>query len=87
MEPSGGDVVAPEDVELVIVPGVAFDRRGGRVGYGRGFYDRFLDRTRPGVPAIAIGFAIQVVDAVPSGGMDRRVDAVVTEDEVIRCRT
>jgi len=87
MEPSGRDVVDPEDLDAVLVPGVAFDRRGARVGYGGGFYDRFLARTRPGVPAIAIGFALQVVEAVPEGRTDRRVDAIVTEDEVIRCRT
>ncbi len=85
MEPSGDGVVEPEAIDLVVVPGVAFDRRGGRVGYGGGFYDRFLSRTRPDAAAIAIGFALQVVDAVPQGRMDRRVDAVVTEDEVIRC--
>jgi 5-formyltetrahydrofolate cyclo-ligase len=86
MEPSGRDAVAPEEVDVVVVPGVAFDRAGGRVGYGGGFYDRFLARTRPQVPAIAIGFGVQVVEEVPGGGGDRRVDAIVTEDEVIRCR-
>jgi 5-formyltetrahydrofolate cyclo-ligase len=86
MEPAGEDVVEPPAIDLVIVPGVAFDRRCARVGYGGGFYDRYLDRTRADAPAIAVAFALQLVDAVPQGGMDRRVDAIVTEDEVIRCR-
>jgi 5-formyltetrahydrofolate cyclo-ligase len=86
MEPLGADVVPPEDVDVVLVPGVAFDRRGARVGYGGGFYDRFLPRRRPGVPAIAIAFSVQLVDEVPEGGMDRRVDAIVTENELITCR-
>jgi 5-formyltetrahydrofolate cyclo-ligase len=86
MEPSEGAAVEPEDVDAVIAPGVAFDRMGGRVGYGGGFYDRFLPRMRPGVPAIAIAFELQLVDEVPGGGFDRRVDVLVTEDEVIRCR-
>ncbi len=47
-------------------------------------YDRLLSRLRPGVPAVAIAFEMQVVDRVPSGGTDRRVEAIVTEDEVIR---
>jgi 5-formyltetrahydrofolate cyclo-ligase len=85
MEPSAGTLVDPLDVDVVIAPGVAFDRRGGRVGYGGGFYDRFLARTRPGVPAIAIAFGLQVVSEVPEGRADRRVVAIVTEDEVIRC--
>jgi 5-formyltetrahydrofolate cyclo-ligase len=84
-EPVGSDLVEPREVDLVIVPGVAFDRGGRRVGYGGGFYDRFLGRTRPGVPAVAVAFALQVVDEVPAGAFDRRVDAIVTEDEVIRC--
>jgi 5-formyltetrahydrofolate cyclo-ligase len=85
MEPAGAEVAEAGEIDVVIAPGVAFDRRGGRVGYGGGFYDRFLAELRPGVPVIAIAFGIQVVDEVPEGGMDRRVDAIVTEDEVIRC--
>ena len=86
MEPAGGTVLDPSELDLVIVPGVAFDRSGDRVGYGAGYYDRFLSRTRPGVPAVAIGFAVQIVPVVPAGRTDRRVDAIVSEAEVIRCR-
>lgn len=87
MEPVGRRVLDPTELDLVIVPGVAFDRSGNRVGYGAGYYDRFLRRTRPGVPAVAIAFAAQLVHEVPTGGTDRRVDAIVTEAEVIRRRT
>jgi 5-formyltetrahydrofolate cyclo-ligase len=85
MEPAEGDLVPAEDVDVVIVPGVAFDRRGGRVGYGGGFYDRFFSRAQA-APAVAVAFAVQLVDAVPQGRSDARVDAIVTEDEVIRPR-
>ena len=84
-EPVGGRVLEPKELDLVIVPGVAFDRSCNRVGYGAGYYDRFLLRTRPRVPAVAVAFAIQMVPGVPAGGTDRRVDAIVTEVEVIRC--
>jgi 5-formyltetrahydrofolate cyclo-ligase len=85
MEPTGSTVVEPEDVDLVITPGVAFDREGRRIGYGGGFYDRFLPRTRPGTPAVAVGFSLQVLDEpLPAASFDRRVDAIVTQDEVIR---
>jgi 5-formyltetrahydrofolate cyclo-ligase len=86
LEPAGGRVLDPAELDLVIVPGVAFDRSGDRVGYGAGYYDRFLRRTRPEVPSVAIAFAIQVVPEVPAGRTDRRVDAIVTEAEVVRCR-
>jgi 5-formyltetrahydrofolate cyclo-ligase len=56
------------------------------VGYGGGYYDRLLGKRRDGVAAIAIAFALQIVDRVPSGAIDRPVDGVVTEFEVIRCR-
>lgn len=85
-EPAGENVLDPAELDLVIVPGVAFDRSGNRVGYGAGYYDRFLRRVRTGVPAVAIAFALQVVPEVPAGRTDRPVDAIVTEAEVIRCR-
>ena len=88
MEPTGTTLAPPEEVDVVITPGVAFDRDGRRVGYGGGFYDRFLPRTRRGVAAIAIGFAVQIVaEALPAASFDRPVDAIVTETEVIRPRT
>jgi 5-formyltetrahydrofolate cyclo-ligase len=85
MEPAGVELVPAEAVDVVIVPGVAFDRRGGRVGYGGGFYDRLFARA-PAVPAIAVAFGVQLVDDVPQGRSDSRVDVIVTEDEVIRPR-
>ncbi|MGH2671506.1 MAG: 5-formyltetrahydrofolate cyclo-ligase [Actinomycetota bacterium] len=85
MEPVGAEFVPAVDVDVVIVPGVAFDRRGGRVGYGGGFYDRLLSRA-PSAPAVAVAFDVQLVDAVPQGQSDSRVDVIVTEDEVIRPR-
>jgi 5-formyltetrahydrofolate cyclo-ligase len=86
MEPAEGRTLDVAEIDLVVVPGVAFDRSCGRVGYGRGYYDRFLGKRRLGVAAIAIAFALQIVDRVPSGAIDRRIDGVVTELEVIRCR-
>ena len=80
LEPAGGDPVRPEEIDVVIVPGLAFDRRGHRVGYGGGFYDRFLGRLRPDALTVGICFSVQVVDEVPHGRGDRPVDLVVTEE-------
>jgi 5-formyltetrahydrofolate cyclo-ligase len=84
MEPTGDRSVEPSRLDVVVVPGLAFDRRGGRVGYGGGFYDGLLPRLRPQAHAIAIAFSVQLVDEVPEGPGDRRVEAIVTEDEVVR---
>jgi 5-formyltetrahydrofolate cyclo-ligase len=83
-EPASGRRLEPSELDVVVVPGVAFDRAGGRVGYGAGFYDRLLGRLRDDAFAVAVAFGLQVVDRVPAGGTDRRVHAVVTEREVIR---
>jgi 5-formyltetrahydrofolate cyclo-ligase len=86
IEPAEGRVLDIAELDLVVVPGVAFDRSCDRVGYGGGYYDRLLGMRRDGVAAIAIAFSIQIVDLVPTGAIDRRIDGVVTELEVIRCR-
>ena len=71
---------------LVFVPGLAFDREGARLGRGAGYYDRALavarsDSERPRV--IGLGFACQLVDEVPSGSLDVRMDAIVTDSALI----
>ena len=86
MEPAEGSVLGVAELDLVVVPGVAFDRSCDRMGYGAGYYDRLLGLRRDGVGAIAVAFSIQIVDGVPTGAIDQRIDGVVTELEVIRCR-
>jgi 5-formyltetrahydrofolate cyclo-ligase len=85
LEPSAGAVVPDAEIDVVIAPGVAFDRSGGRLGYGGGYYDRFLLRLPHRPPRIAVAFAEQVVDEVPSGRPDLPVDVVVTERDIVRC--
>ena len=85
-EPPRRRAVAPGEVDLVVAPGLAFDRRGYRLGYGGGFYDRYLARLRPNATRTAIGFSFQVIDEVPAGSGDEPVHLVVTEDETIDCR-
>jgi len=76
-----GEIAEPA---TILVPFLAFDRQGRRLGYGGGYYDRTL-AAHPGVPAIGVGFAALEVDAVPCGEYDARLDAIVTEDGVIIC--
>ncbi len=77
-EPTGPEV-EPATIDLVLVPGVAFDRSGRRLGYGAGYYDQFLTRVAPGTPLVGICFSVQIADRVPSEPHDRTVDVVITE--------
>jgi 5-formyltetrahydrofolate cyclo-ligase len=77
-------LLAPEDAGLLLIPGVAFDREGGRLGHGKGFYDRLLERAGPGPLRIALAFECQMVESVPMVAGDERMDLVVTEDAVYR---
>jgi 5-formyltetrahydrofolate cyclo-ligase len=77
--------VDPSTIDAVLVPGLAFDRSGGRIGYGGAYFDRYLRRIPAAAPRIAIGFGMQVVDRVPMAEHDERVDLVVTDAGVIRC--
>lgn len=76
----------PQTVDLVLIPGVAFDSKGYRIGYGAGYYDRFLERVRPDVAKVALGFDLQMVaDAYPDDH-DFPVDSVITESGIIDCK-
>jgi 5-formyltetrahydrofolate cyclo-ligase len=76
-------VIAPSTLDLVLTPGVAFDRRGGRLGFGGGYYDRLLLTT----PALRVGITYDVclADALPLGAHDQRMDWVMTPSQAIRC--
>lgn len=71
--------VALDTIDWVLVPGVAFDAAGRRLGYGGGYYDRLLPLLRRGVARVAGAFEAQIVDAVPALAHDVAVDCVVTE--------
>ena len=71
----------PESFDLVIIPGVAFDRSGGRLGYGKGYYDRFLEQTCAFLLAIAFDF--QVIEKVPTEKHDVLMNGILTEDGII----
>jgi 5-formyltetrahydrofolate cyclo-ligase len=75
--------------EILIVPLVAFDRRGGRLGYGGGFYDRTLERLRQKRATLAIGFAYAAQEAenLPLEPTDQRLDLVITEETIRDFRT
>ena len=75
----------PKLVDLVLIPGVAFDERGFRVGYGAGYYDRFLEKVRPDTAKIALSLELQMVEYAHEDSHDVPVDIVLTEDRIIKC--
>lgn len=78
--------VRPEELDLVLVPGTAFDPRGGRMGQGKGYYDRLLAHARPDTPLVALAFDCQIVPEIPVAAHDVFMDWVVTETTEYRGR-
>jgi 5-formyltetrahydrofolate cyclo-ligase len=83
VEPVAPEVIDPAALDVVGVPGVVFDRQGRRIGYGGGYYDRFLRGLH--TFTVGVAFGLQVIDgSLPSGNFDLPVRAIVTEQEAIR---
>ena len=73
------------EVHLFLVPGLAFDRNGGRLGYGKGYYDSLLGRVKPRIPTIGLAYEAQLIDEVPMGPTDIRLSRVITEQRQFLC--
>ncbi len=76
-EPVADGPVAKDKTALVLMPGVAFDRKGNRMGYGGGFYDKFLAR-EPNHPTVALCYDFQMVEEIPTDEFDIPVDCVIS---------
>jgi len=96
LEPGPWDIPQPikeriqnipvSSIDLIVVPGIAFDRNGNRLGRGKGFYDRFLHLISPETIKIGLAFSSQIVEQVPTKEYDVAVDKIITEDGVIECK-
>jgi 5-formyltetrahydrofolate cyclo-ligase len=71
--------VVAEELDLVMVPGVAFDRRGARMGHGFGYYDRLLQHARSDAPLVALAFECQLFPEIPTEPHDILMDLILTE--------
>ncbi len=80
--PRQGRPLVPRMIDMVIVPGLAFDTAGNRLGRGGGFYDRFLRRLRRSTATVGLAFDAQIVESVPTGDLDFGMDTVVTDRRV-----
>lgn len=81
-EPTGNDVADVDDIELMIIPAVAFDRRGNRLGRGKGFYDRLLAESK--ATKIGVGYEFQLFETIPSEPHDVAMDMVITQKTLIK---
>lgn len=80
-EPTGNNVTDPSEIELVVVPAVAYDRKGKRLGRGKGFYDRFLKDTH--ATKVGVGYEFQLLDEIPAEPHDVAMDIIVTQKTTI----
>lgn len=89
LEPTGTTRLAEAEFEAltIFVPGVAFDVLGNRLGRGQGWYDRLLQRAGERAAIVGLAYEFQIVDAVPAGPGDQKVDYVITEKRVVDCGT
>ncbi|MFT4222335.1 5-formyltetrahydrofolate cyclo-ligase [Dysgonomonas sp.] len=81
LEPIGTDFTDFKKIDLIIIPGVAFDRKMNRLGRGKGYYDRFLNKVS--APKIGICFDFQLLDKIPAESTDIKMDYIVSENELI----
>ena len=86
LEPAAGrTIIAPDEIDCVLVPGIAFDGRGARLGFGKGYYDRFLCRLPAATHVCGLAFSSQIIERVPDMPHDVRMHWLVTEQGVRNC--
>lgn len=83
-EPQGDDTVDIDTIEMIVVPGVAYDRAGNRLGRGRGYYDRLLHDAH--AVTVGVAYACQMCDDIEPEPFDVPVHYIITEDEIIKTR-
>lgn len=80
-EPTGNNTADPSEIELIVVPAVAYDRKGNRLGRGKGFYDRLLKTTK--ATKIGVGYEFQLFDELPTEPHDVAMDIIITQNTTV----
>ena len=83
LQPKAARIIPAEALDLVLTPGLAFDNCGGRLGYGKGYFDRLFASTRPDCFRLGLAFDFQVIDEVPMSPDDQVLNGVVTEKRTL----
>ena len=84
--PKFRNIVPFSNIDFVVVPGLAFDSLGNRIGYGGGFYDKFFKKITGNVSRVAVGYDFQLFNLVPHSDLDEPVHFLITETKALRCR-
>lgn len=82
---SNSKVVSPSIIDAVIAPGLAFDRSGGRIGFGGGYFDWLFKQLPDEALRLGVAYEFQVVDSIPQDSWDERVQTIFTENDTINC--
>lgn len=85
LEPKKINEISIDDIDLVIVPGVGFDKEGNRIGHGKGYYDNLIGSSKNILP-IGLAFEFQIVEEIPTSSYDFPVNKIITEKRVINCK-
>lgn len=87
LEPTAENIrsIPKEEIDIIFVPGVVFDRAGNRVGFGAGYYDKFLPKLRKEAAIIALAYDFQIVDSIPAEEHDVAMDYIITEEGISDC--
>ncbi len=84
LEPAKIDLYCENDFDVVLVPVAACDEKGNRIGFGGGFYDKFLNNVQS--PKIGLAFEFQIISEIPSEEHDQRLDFIISERRILSCR-
>lgn len=84
LEPQGQKVLGPAVLDLIVVPGVVFDKKGHRLGYGRGYYDRILSRCPQACAKVGFAYDFQLVETLPSMEHDEELSMLITEERTLK---
>ncbi|MCM8710349.1 5-formyltetrahydrofolate cyclo-ligase [Clostridium sp. SYSU_GA19001] len=80
LEPENfSNIINPEEIELMIIPGLAFDKKGGRVGYGAGYYDKYIKAAKKNIKKVGLAYRFQLVSEVPKEEHDVVMDVIITD--------
>ncbi|MAE42636.1 5-formyltetrahydrofolate cyclo-ligase [Candidatus Woesearchaeota archaeon] len=88
MEPKGSCIreFNPEKIDMALVPGMVFDLKGHRIGYGYGYYDRFLKTVKNNLIKIGLAYDFQIINKIPEEEHDVPMDIIITDERIVKCQ-